>query len=151
MSVPNTPSTIAALQTLHAGITGIKSAPTAYPASLGVNQLPLVVVWPGPATSERHGYTELGIQERLYMVRVYVAPVPQGILNTLLQTTIALMDRFVATYLDGDNVILSNGAELGTENIRDSGLDSGEGNTVLVYAGVQYHGFQFQVPIREHW
>jgi hypothetical protein len=138
-------ATITAFQTLHAAITGVTSAPGKLPATLDKDRLPLVFTWPGP-TVQGEGWKAGGgwyIHRRLYVVRCYVALVSQK--NTGIddgyQDVVPLLQRFGEAYMG--NVNLSGAVAHIGENISDSGA------SILVYAGTEYHGFEYRVEVAE--
>jgi len=93
--------TVAALQILHAGINGVASAPTAMPSNLDQIDLPIALVWPGEATWTLHAIG-LHHQDRTYIVRVFVAPVAQGVAgpDEGYQECMTLMEAFGQAYID---------------------------------------------------
>lgn len=137
-------ATITALQTLHAGISGIKSAPTAFPSNVNTASLPLVLTMPGPANWLEQA-VGLKRQNREYIVRVYVNPVAQdkaGPENAM--TTInALIQLFGRAYLADLSL---SGAIDHIDRIEDSGAVE---NMELTTAGITYYGFVFRLGIVE--
>lgn len=141
-------TSIAALQALHATIPGIVSTPTTFPASIDSSSLPLVLVWPEAAAWERKMASAPSRQDRTYLVQVFVAPAGSD-LNDAVQPLIDLLQAFGDTYTNPENIALANGAyqvtlKTGTGNMSD------EGAGVLMYAGNDYHGFQFRINVSEH-
>jgi hypothetical protein len=138
-----TPSQIvAALQTLHAGISGIASAPTDYPGALNAAELPCVLVFPGEAT---HICARIGNARtnREYRVHVFCAPVVQGKDAAGMQSVLDLLPRFVAAYFGARTLVSGSDQAFLDSSFRDSG------HAVLEYAGVMYHGFTFSLNISE--
>ncbi len=136
-------TTIAALQTLHAAVAGIESAPTEYPAVIDTAELPLVLVWPGPAQWAQHT-AGLGLQrqERTYLVRVFVQPTAQGEgTDEGLQRAIPILQAMGTAYLED---ITLNGA---VDQIRNGFADGGLDN--LIYGAQSYRGFEFTLQIVE--
>lgn len=134
-------SVITALQTKHASLSGIVTAPTAIPAVLDTARLPAVIVLPGPATwsNQAIGLTR---NDRVYNVRLYVAPIAQGQgIDEGYQATITLMQTLGAVYTDWPNW---HGSSF--EQITDVADD---GHQVLQYAGIDYHGATFRLNITE--
>lgn len=131
---------IAALQTRHAAISGVTSAPTALPGSLNATALPLVLVVPGPG---RHDTKRVGdtAHTRDYEVRVYVAPVAQGrTIDTGFQAACTLLDAFVADY--GSTFQVGTVGKL-AKNYADNGI------VTLTWGEATYHGLVFTLPILE--
>jgi len=138
-------TTIAALQSVHAGVSGIASAPTAMPSNLDQATLPVALVWPGEATWQMQAIG-LQRQERTYIVRVFVAPVAQGIAgpDEGYQECAALVQRIGAAYLD--DLTLGGTVDQITE-IRDSGVSGG--GFELLWGNVPYWGISYRVTVVE--
>lgn len=133
-----TPDVVAALQSLHAAIAGVATAPIAMPASLNTADLPCVLVWPGTATWRQQA---VGLRrlEREYIVRCYVAPVAQGKgVDEGWQAALALLDAFGQAY---ENDIALGGMVDQIASVVDMGLG------VHVFAGIAYHGFEYRLKI----
>lgn len=140
--------TRAKLQTLHASISGVKSAPTSYPASLKTAQLPLVLVWPDQGEWQSLTTSAMRRQDRVYLVRVYFDAVAQGSPDKPPPGIEDMLQAFGAAYVDPANADQSASgyqAVIMGEGITDSGLG------VLNYAGIPYHGFEFRVSVYEKW
>jgi hypothetical protein len=141
-------ATITAFQTLHATITGVKTAPTAMPMSLNTSDLPLAFTWPGP-TVEQRGWTASGgwyEQRRYYIVRCYVKPIAQGSgFDDGYQQAITLLQRFGEAYM-GDMNLDGTVAHIGPR-VEDGGA---RGDFQWV-AGSDtfYHGFEFRIETVE--
>lgn len=138
-------ATVTALQTLHATISGVNAAPTAFPSNLNTATMPIALVWPGEA-NWRAQAVGLKRQQREYIVRVYVSPIAQDkagpenaytLCNTLLQL-------FGRAYLDNPTL---GGAVDNIATIQDSGVSGG--SVELTWAGVAYWGFVFRLGIVE--
>ena len=97
---------IAALQTVHAGIAGVVSAPTQYPTALNTNDLPMILVFPGQGSSSQEAMNSLRRQDRTYLVRCYVDPVAQGIRDENVQLAIALLQRCIEAYINPATIAL---------------------------------------------
>lgn len=143
-------ATIEALQALHADVTGVTSAPTAYPPSLESAALPCVLVYAGPGRTrwDDHGGS-MKRRERVYLCRWYVASVALGAgADEGMQAAITMLDRAIALYEDTDD--LSTGAQIHLSDedaltIRDSGVVN---NLVYGEAG-PFRGFEVQISIWE--
>lgn len=143
-----TTSTIAALQTLHAAVTGVATAPAAYPNSLEVSETPCVLTYAGPATTRWDAHGGMPRTERTYIARWYVWAVPLGAgVDEGMQEAITMLDRALALYRVTDD--LSNGAQIriaddDRQAIRDSGVRSD-----LTYGEMVFRGFEVQLSIWE--
>ena len=137
-------TTIAALQQLHGTI--VANAPTRFSAK--VESLPRVLTLPGKAEWGRSTFGERKGQQRRYRVQVLTGAVDDGGDAAILQA-IDLMQQFGDLYLSDQAVVLDAGGmqiTLMTETpLRDSGL------VVLNFGGKDYHGFEFEVTVDEHW
>jgi hypothetical protein len=137
-------NTLAAFKTLHGAISGVSDAPAGVLASLQSAHLPLVQTIPGEAVWNLHA-TALRRQSRVYLVRVYVAPVAQGRgLDEGWSKCVPLLEAFGNAYVANPNL---SGAvdQIGWSDtpITDSGI------TVLEHNGTYYHGFEYRVPVIE--
>lgn len=146
-------ATVTALQAIHAGITGVKSAPTSLPQSIVTSSLPMAFTWPGPtiALVNTHGWTAAPgwyMQHRIYIVRCYVKPIAQGSgFDDGYQTAITLLQRFGEAYMATGNQNLGGLiAHLGP-GISDGGV---RGDMQWVTGGdVFYTGFEFRIEAVE--
>ena len=138
-------TTISALQTKHAAITGVNSAPTAMPSNLDQVTLPVALVWPGDATWDMQAIS-LRRQERTYIVRVFVQAVAQGIAgpDEGYQKCAGLVEDFGAAYLSDLDL---SGAVDHISAVRDSGVSGG--GFELLWGNVPYWGFVYRVTVVE--
>lgn len=147
MSVRNT---IRMLQSLHASVPGIVSAPERFPGSIQSADLPLVIVWPGNGVTQK--ITSRGLvtrTERRYSVRVYVEALGQNDYSSPAYQSIDLIQEFIDVYMN--NHTLEDGY---TEIVRieDSGVISGgdvQAMAAMNYAGNWYRGVVFTLVILE--
>lgn len=148
-------ATLAAAQEVNAAITGMTTAPTAYPASLPNSELPCAFVYVGPGTVNWEAHSADFIKDSwTLIVDVYVTPLGQGEgINEGMQRAIALLDAFLATWRTTDE--LSNGAEVdvtavGTrvvgQGIRHSGIRN---NMQYSEENTYYRGFRAEIPVYE--
>ena len=139
---------IDAVQTIHGNITGITSAPTALPGALNTSELPFVFTWPGPAEWNKYSSTTAN-HIRTYIVRVYVWPVAQGEgVDEGYQDCLPLLQAFGEEYLS--DITLGGAVEhIGTGTALEPPTCSDTGVTVLDYAGIDYHGFEFTFMAKE--
>lgn len=147
MSIANT---ITQLQMLHRTITGIVTAPDAYPGSINTADLPLVIVWPKRAISRPLTARALTVRsERIYSVRVFMEAIGQDNYDTPVQNGIVMLNRFLTAYFQ--NTTLADGYTQIVQ-VEDSGLTAG-GDLVatasLVYAGNFYKGFVCDITVIE--
>lgn len=138
-------TTITALQTVHASITGITSTPTVIPDNLAPVTLPCVMVWPGPAT---WNFAAAGLkrQEREYTIRVYVQAIGQGFAGPRdgYNASAALIEAFAAAY----QADISLGNKIDTiTSMSDSGVLGA--NSELQYNLQDYWGFIYRLMIVE--
>lgn len=138
-------ATVSALQTLHATISGIKSAPANVPASLNTADLPMALVWPAEATWQ---LAAMGLkrQERTYIVRVYVRPVGQDIPgpDEGYDDCVAMLEAFGQAYQS--NLTLANAVDH-ISAVSDSGISGGA--MELLWGNTQYWGFVYRVTCVE--
>jgi hypothetical protein len=138
-------TTITALQTVHASITGITSTPTVIPDNLAPVTLPCVMVWPGPAT---WNFAAAGLkrQEREYTIRVYVQAIGQGFAGPRdgYNASVALIEAFAAAYQA--DISLGNKIDTITA-MSDSGVLGG--GEQMQYGQQEYWGFVYRLMIVE--
>jgi GNAT superfamily N-acetyltransferase len=146
--------TIDLLQTLHASISGVDTAPlaAAYPDALNTAHLPLVLTWPETGNWSLEAAGGLRRQDRQYKVQVFVRPVAQGRgIGSVIATCADLLQAFGEAYIDPGHLALADlppvHITLKTEpaDLSDTGI------AVLTYAGVEYHGFSITVGVYEQW
>lgn len=141
-------TTLAALRTLHAGITGITTATTTFPAALNAGDLPAVLTWPGPATHNPQTIGQLLSLKRVsreYVVQLFVAPVGAGAgLDENAQKVLPFFDRFHTAYLNDPTL-----AGTDVEILDDYGEWGDEGLTNLRYANEEYWGTVFRLKYIE--
>lgn len=147
-------SVITAFQTLHAGITGVKTAPTAYPGKVTTADLPMVLTFPGQAITQMRTFganPALSKRSSLrdYSIRLFVEPAPQDRYDNVMQSSITLLQRFLDEYYD-NFILAANLAHI--VEVRDSGVVTGGdlvGDRGLMYAGIVYTGVIFEVNVQE--
>jgi hypothetical protein len=134
---------ITALQSRHAAVDGVATAPTAYPASIEASDCPCVLVdpWRGKTSWDSHG-GDLAIAERLCRVRVFYQPAAFN-LDQGKQGAIALLEAMLADYRA--NATLTDSAAILLErDIEDTGIVEN-----LPYGENTYHGFTIVLPVEE--
>lgn len=144
------------LQTLHATITGVQSAPLTLddypPGDLPSADMPLVLTWPESGDFWRDNQAPF-YHRGIYTVECYVVPVGQGEgfgpNKARCQTMLA---AFIATYLAEANMILDYGPTA-IELIPEEGRMSHGGVTdTLEYTeGKPCHGFRIRLTVDERW
>lgn len=132
-----------ALQTRHALISGVTSAPTAYPASIEASDCPYVLSdpWRGKTGWESHG-GDLSISERIYRVRVFYQPAAFN-LDQGKQGAITLLEAMLVGY-KSDATVTADAAILLERDIEDSGVVEN-----LPYGESSYIGFTVLLPVEE--
>lgn len=135
-------ATVTALQTIHAAISGVNTAPPAMPSNLNTATMPIVLTMPGPGTWRPQAIDLLIRCERTYTVRCYVGPVGQdkaGPENAIAAIS-PMLDAFGQAYLAD---ITLGGAVDTITSITDTGV------TTLQWAGIDHWGFEFSLNIVE--
>ena len=148
-----TVDTIAKLQTLAAGVTGIVTAPTTkYPVALDTASLPAVLTYAGSATTRAITLSPLHRRmDRTYYMACYIEALGQNTSNQRIQNSMALLQRFLDMLITNRN--LADGVRVVGE-VRDSGIISGAdliaGNAgYLVYNSQAYTGFVLEISVVE--
>lgn len=139
---------ISALQTRHAAITGVTTAPTAYPGSIASTDTPYILTDLATFTErhEAHG-EELPIFLGTFRVRGFVKPTGQGTgIDEGKQLALTILERFLSSYRSDMDVTT-------TAYIR---MDTGEGlrgavRDGLAYGEETYYGFEIMLPIEERY
>jgi hypothetical protein len=145
-------TSIAALQTLHAAVTGVTAAPTAYPSSLDTAGLPCILVLPTEGTVDLESFAAKKRGDDIYRVYVYVAPVSQGAgTNEGVQLAIDLMQRLRDLYVTAANVALTSGTYQATLKVSSGDPVRHSPIGTLDFGGVAYRGFTFDVGVMEKW
>lgn len=132
-----------ALQTINATITGITSAPTAMPAHLNPPDLPMVLMYPGPAE-----HTDMSMRhlrsDRLWYGWVFVKKVGSGRgVDEGYQDALAFLSRFYTKYITQEHT--DNAAWNCLRYVRDQGIRADFG---LHETGADnYWGFIFELMI----
>ena len=135
-------TTVSALQTKHAAISGVRTAPTAMPSNLSTAVLPIALVWPSAATWSLQAMG-LKRQEREYEVRVYVQPVAEGVAgpDAGYQACLTLLELFGQAY-QGDPDLSASVDHL--LSCRDEGVTAG-----LTWGQITYWGFVYHLTVVE--
>lgn len=138
-------TTLTALQTVHATVTGVKSAPTDMPSALNTAVLPMVLVWPSAAEWNLQAL-DLYRRRRDYVVRCYVQPVAQGEagIDDGYQNCVTLIEAFGLAYMAD---LTLGGVVDHIMAIRDSGVSGG--GMQLTWGQVPYWGFVYTVSVIE--
>lgn len=133
-------ATVAAFQALHETITGVATAPDKLPATITMENCPLVFTFVGPCEWQESS-VGLKAQDREYIIRCFVAPVAQGEgLDENYQKAIPLIEAFGLAYLDNKRL---SGAVEQMPSIYDEGIGQ------IIWQGHAYHGFVYRVTVRE--
>ncbi|MDO8751138.1 MAG: hypothetical protein Q7K03_08350 [Dehalococcoidia bacterium] len=125
-----------------AASSGISKAPKIFPPVLNASDLPCAIVIPGPAEWNEQA-NALYRQVRTYIIRVYVKPVALGKgIDEGVQACLGPMNALGRTFLT--NLTLDNTVDEVMQPMSDSGVKGD-----LLYAAVPYHGFEFQIQVKE--
>jgi hypothetical protein len=138
-------TTVAALQALHATISGVTSAPTARPEDVKPAALPCVIVRPGALTVGVDARQMAGKQRAYEGVVLVVAPNQGRGISEGLARSHTLMDAFAAFY-EGR---IEGGTDLSTGGIIVGYRDGGEPAALLGYGASDFEGFTFTVDVWE--
>jgi len=137
-------TTVAAIQAINVAITGMKRAPTTMPSNISTADLPMALVWPGDA---EWSLQAMGLkrQQRVYIVRVFVAPVAQDRpVDGGYQKCLPLLEAFGQAYQS--NTTLNNAVDHIQECL-DSGISGG--GFELNWGGTPYWGFLCRITVVE--
>lgn len=140
---------IAALQARHAVISGVVSAPTAYPTGLNSAELPLILTdaLKGKTEWESHG-GGLTLELRSYRVRCFCLPGGQGVgFDQGKQQAISVLDGVLASYRTNPT-LTSTAAIRIEEGVEDSGVLS---QMRYTDPDTLYYGFELLISVEERW
>lgn len=152
-------TTIAAIQGVNRAITGIRTAPIAYPGSLNTADLPMTIAWPDAAENMQEGMS-YDFSQRVYRLVTYIMPTEQGQgINEGWQETIKLLQRFIDAWLDSDNVQLVTGTYSANIQQGRNQPQTDGGIQVIAYPppalGIEgyphYFGFEYRIYVNEKW
>lgn len=134
---------INAMQTLHAAVDGIKTAPQmrAYPAKIEPVVCPIVMTWPGGGEWDEAAVGGgLGTDWETLTISVYIAPVSLGYRGETIVQATDLIDAFRPLYLSYLGITTISGTVEQIEQTKHSGLIQ------LLFADIAFYGFQITVP-----
>lgn len=138
---------IAAIQVVNATIVGVEGAPTERPGSLNGVDLPIVLVNVGAGEFSPHA---VGLPRHFgtYELLFFVAPIAQGEgTDEGWQTAVTLFDAAILVW-NVDSPIASSIVEQ-VGDVRNHGMRSHSPIGKLTYAGIDYWGFTFTLPVQE--
>jgi hypothetical protein len=154
MATSSITNTISLIQTVAAGITGVKSAPTTFPSKLDRPQLPYVLTFPEAATTSQSTFQQTHRTTiRDYSVRCYVEAIGQNITTNRIATAITLLQLFIEEF--ETNRELLAGITI-IDSINDSGIITGgtaltSGLIKMNLADTLYTGFFLTLKVREYY
>lgn len=138
-------ATVATLQTLHATISGVTSAPTARPVEVAPASLPCVIVRPGALALGREGRSLAGRTRSYEGICLVVVPNQGRGISEGLARSHALMDAFGAFYEEQ----IEGGSDLSTGGVIVGYRDGGEPQSLIGYGASEFEGFTFTVEVWE--
>lgn len=129
-----------AFQQVNGGITGIKFAPNSsqVPNQLSQERLPAAITWYAGDDWVKMGNTD-------FVVEVYVAPVGSASPTSAMATCLTLVQRFRDAYRALHNV--SGFAIVTAKHTGRGGFGCDGVHKTMGYAGQEYFGFSFRVPL----
>ncbi len=137
-------------------VPGVVSAPTDvrdYPnGDIPESDMPYVITLPDAASWRQESFNALDRQDRLYIVRVFMAQVGSGLSGEVLYDTAKMMQRFGNLYLGRNTQALQSPTttknqitlKASTDGIIDGGYEE-----QMIYGNSVYRGFEFQVGVYE--
>lgn len=136
----------AALANIEKTIPGVKRALASAPLSIPPGDLPLFINFAGPASVDWEvAGAEYGVESRLYVARLYIKPVGQGIDGEAER----IADPFFELVRDkfGSKPMLG----LQTVETQQSGIDAvflgDQGLAEILYAGEAFIGIEFRLQV----
>ena len=142
---------IQAFQARHDLISGIATAPTAYPTSLNTADLPCIITdaLKGKNEWETHG-GDLVLETRAYRVRCYCLPQGLGVgIDQGKQQAITVLDGVLADYRSEPNLTSTAAIkiELGIDDSGPKGMKYPNDPETTA----PYWGFELLVSVEERW
>ena len=141
-------ASITAMQTRHAAISGVVSAPTAYPTGLNAAALPLILTDAGKARTEWETQGgDFALEVRAYRVRCFCLAAGLGVgIDQGKQQAITILDAVLASYRSAPT-LTSTAAVRIEAGLEDSGI------IMLRYTDpdTTYWGFELAVSVEERW
>ena len=143
--------TITKIQALAATVSGVTSAPSAYPTAIHTSELPMVLTWAGQATTK--AITFAGAKrtsERTYELACFIDPYGQDTAGSRLNSANALLQALLDKFT---NAVIA--AELRViDQITDTGIVTGDSGYAgiqsrLIYNGQGYTGFVLALRVLE--
>jgi hypothetical protein len=129
-----------AFQAINAGVRGIKFSPnsSSIPAQLSPDKLPAAITWYADDDWAK-------VTETHFMIEVYVSPVGSANPTLAMANCLALVEAFRETYrglhkVDGFAILREPGG--GRRGFGSDGV-----HKTMGYAGQEFFGFSFGVPI----
>lgn len=141
-----TAATIAALQAVHAAVSGVAAAPTGtssspIPGSVPTTSLPMVLMFPGAIDLSAMARNEID-EARTYSGIVLVAGQAQGTgINDTVNAVWTLIDAFMARY----ETLIGTPEKLSTGEVVTSWHSDGQ--QAITYRGATWEGFIFRVEL----
>lgn len=135
---------LAALQALHATISGVSSAPATPPDSAESARLPLVLLRPGAGSVSREARGVSGAS-RTYEGVCLVTALSAGSVAQGIGAVRSAMDAFTAFY----RAHIEAGTDLSSGNAVVGYRDNGGEDQIVEYRGRQWEGFSFSVEVWE--
>ena len=142
-------TTIDALQTIHAAVAGVKTAPAAaaFPDQVEENGLPYVLTWPGTYDMEAAGRNTLEAT-RIYSGACLVAGEASGVgVTTSVNAVWTLLDAFRARY--ETLIITTENLSTGEVVIKYHDDGGGAGSGSITFRGRKWLGFLFRAEVWE--
>ena len=133
-----------AVQGINAGISRVRSAPTTFPSRMDESLLPCALTYVGPGTHETASYNHLQ-SERVYIVRLYVAEINTGSINSNFEACLPFLALFRNEYTTQERADSDDWARFAF--LGDSGVLSDmplHGNR---FAEHHYWGIEFELGI----
>lgn len=129
-----------AFQQVNGNVSGIKSAPNSnnVPTQLSPERLPAAITWYAGDDWGKNGETD-------FVIEVYVAPVGSASPTSAMATCLTLAQRFRDTYRALNDI---GGFPIRRSPHSGRGGFGADGvHKTMGYAGAEYFGFSFRVPL----
>jgi hypothetical protein len=138
-------ATIAALQALHATISGVRNADVDRPVTVAAASLPRIIVRPGALAMTRDGRSSTEKRRSYEGIALVMTPNQGRGVSEGLTKSHTLMDTFAACY----EAQIEGAAALSTGGIIVGYRAGGEPQGLLQYGADEFEGFTFTVEVWE--
>ena len=144
---------VTALQTRHALIAGVRTAPDYAPDTMPAGNLPCVLVDPLEGATQWKAHAgNVSVEERTYLVRLLVAPLGLGTPEQQRALTVTILDALLTSYRATPTVGASGTIAIEKPSgVRDTGPRPFGPNGPVMFGSEPYDGAEIRLLIEERY